>query len=268
MFFAYFDESGDDGFPKYSSPLFSLSAIYFHNTKWRNNFDKLQSFRKSVRDDYGLLLKEEIHTKDFLLNKNPYRKLGISDADRVAIIGRFLQTISHLDARSTKVVINKSKITYGTYNVLDTAFTYTIQRICNYLDSKLNPTPDKNFIIITDYGRVGKMRHTARRIQKTNPVPSRSVPGVTTNHPINSLLGDPLPQDSKNSYFIQASDCVAYIVYLHLLWRVTKSSPTSRLPAEVNQAKVSEWLEVLNPIHSVYDSKSNEHGYGIVCYPK
>lgn len=28
MYIAYYDESGDDGFPAYSSPLFVLTALY------------------------------------------------------------------------------------------------------------------------------------------------------------------------------------------------------------------------------------------------
>jgi hypothetical protein len=269
MYFAYYDESGDDGFPTYSSPLFCLTTIYFHNSVWRANFDKVRVFRKWVKDNYHLLLREEMHTKDFLLNKNPYKKLGLPDKDRISIMDKYCETIAQLEARVINVVINKTIIRKQDYNVLDQAFLCSIQRLDNDLHDPGNPdNPDNQFIIVTDYGRIGKMRKTSRRIQVSNPIPSKSKPGTTTNHPIRSLLGDPIPQESSTSYFIQISDCISYIVYMHMLLRVTNKQLTVRLPKEVNQIKISDWLNTLSPVLNIKASLKNEHGYGIVCYPK
>ncbi len=36
MYIAYYDESGDDGYPRYSSPLFVLSVTYLHYLNWKD----------------------------------------------------------------------------------------------------------------------------------------------------------------------------------------------------------------------------------------
>lgn len=45
MFISYFDESGDDGYPVYSSELFVLSCLYMHETHWKENLQIVQAFR-------------------------------------------------------------------------------------------------------------------------------------------------------------------------------------------------------------------------------
>ncbi|WP_204279881.1 hypothetical protein, partial [Serratia marcescens] len=54
------------------------------------------------------------------------------------------------------------------YDVLKNALTYNVQRI----ENDLNINPDNRFMIITDEGRVSKMRSTTRQIQKINFIPS------------------------------------------------------------------------------------------------
>jgi len=97
MYIAYYDESGDDGYPKYSSPLFVLSAIYLHYLNWKDVFKNISEFRKQLKKDFNLPIKMEFHTKYFILNKNPYKKLEISDDDRLLIIELFCELISNLE---------------------------------------------------------------------------------------------------------------------------------------------------------------------------
>jgi hypothetical protein len=49
MYIAYYDESGDDGYPKKSSPLFVLSAIYLHYLNWKDIFKNISEFRKQLK---------------------------------------------------------------------------------------------------------------------------------------------------------------------------------------------------------------------------
>ena len=44
MFIAYYDESGDDGYPNYSSPLFVLTSLYLHYLNWKDTFHKIFQF--------------------------------------------------------------------------------------------------------------------------------------------------------------------------------------------------------------------------------
>ena len=174
MRIAYYDESGDDGYPQYSSPLFALSALYMHYTQWQANFDRIREFRRRLRSDFGVPVKTELHTKYFVLGKNPYRDLQLSEADRLEVMGLLADLIGSLELKIINVVIVKPRLTRPGVDVLDTALTYSVQRVENDLDPARNP--GERFMIITDAGRVGAMRSTTRRIQRINYIPSRFGP--------------------------------------------------------------------------------------------
>ena len=72
MYIAYYDETGDDGYPKYSSPIFILTAVYTHYLDWKQAYEHIQNFRRQLKKDFNFPVKTELHTKYFLLNKNPY----------------------------------------------------------------------------------------------------------------------------------------------------------------------------------------------------
>ena len=67
MYIAYIDESGDDGYPEYSSPIFILSAIYLYYQNWHEIYYRLVDFRRCLNDKYNLPIKLEIHTKNLIL---------------------------------------------------------------------------------------------------------------------------------------------------------------------------------------------------------
>jgi len=158
MQIAYYDESGDDGFPQYSSPFFVLTALYLHYLNWQPAFETIQNFRRDLKASFCFPMRLELHTKHFVLNKKPYGDLGISDANRIMMIDLFCDLIARLKVKIINVVIVKPKIRKPDYQVLDTALKYSIQRIENDLNPTLNPS--EKFMIITDTGRVGKMRNT------------------------------------------------------------------------------------------------------------
>ncbi|MBN1293685.1 MAG: DUF3800 domain-containing protein [Candidatus Latescibacteria bacterium] len=262
MFIAYYDESGDDGYPMYSSPLFVLTSLYFNHLHWQNNYKDITDFRRLINSKYGLPVKIEMHTKQFLLNKKPYRNYGFSDNDRIQVIDQFCDFISKLDVKIINVVINKLLIQTADYMVLDRALTYSIQRIENDL-KKINPA--SKFMIITDEGRLGKMRNTARKIQKFNLIPSKY--GHTPiRQEIKSLIEDPLPKSSKESYFIQLADVIAYIVYLYSIINLGVGRLANRLPEKIVKNKIEDWMDKLKG--SINLEASAKDKYGIVSYPK
>lgn len=57
MYICYFDESGDDGYPNYSSQLFVLSCLYMHQNSWKNNYEEIHEYRKKLKDQFGLPVK-------------------------------------------------------------------------------------------------------------------------------------------------------------------------------------------------------------------
>ena len=262
MYISYFDESGDDGFPQYSSPIFVLSALYLHHLNWKDIFNTIYNFRKQLKKDFNIPINVEMHTKYFLLNKKPYRDMDLKDEDRILVIDLLCDLISQLDWKIINVVINKTKISIDNYQILDRALTYSVQRIENDLQ-KSDPT--KKFMVITDEGRVGKMRSTTRKIQRINFIPSKFTPS-SYRQEIKSLIEDPLPKSSKESYFIQTSDTVAFIVYLYSIFKLKVGKPHNRLPKEINRKKINNWMDRLK--ESLNTEASGDDEYGVVCYPK
>lgn len=263
MQIVYYDESGDDGYPKYSSPFFVLSALYVHYLNWQDTYQTIREFRRALKGACGLPIKMEMHTKQFLLNKNPYRAIGIPNTHRLLVLDLFCDLVANLDVRVINVVIVKPRIQYTGYNVLDTALTYSVQRIENDLDPTTDPRA--RCLIITDPGRVGKMRSTTRRIQRINYIPSKFSP-QSYRREIRTLIEDPLPKDSKESYFVQLADLITFVVYQNAIRETGVESYSNRIAALVDDQRVEGWMDRLKP--SLNLEASGSHPYGIVYHPK
>lgn len=263
MHIVYYDESGDDGFPKYSSQFFILTAVYSHYLNWKPEFEAIREFRRDLKATFGIPIKTEMHTKQFLLNKKPYRAMGLSEQQRLDIIGLYCDLIASLEVRIINVVIIKPRIKKADYKVLDTALTYSVQRI----ENDLNPTanPDRRFLIISDSGRVGAMRHTTRRIQRINFIPSK-FGEHSYRRDIKALIEDPLPKDSKESYFIQLADLVSYVVHLYSIDTLQMGQYSNRLTPFLTPAIVQSWMDRLSP--SLNLQASGREPYGVVYYPR
>lgn len=263
MYIAYYDESGDDGYPLYSSDFFVLSSLYFHYSKWQELFKDVREFRRNLRSTFGLPINLEMHTRDFLLNKDPYRILKIQDQDRIKIIDHYCELIGNLDLKVINVVIVKPRIRKGNYDVLDTALKYSIQRIEN--DLATDETSQEKFMIISDPGRIGKMRKTTRRIQRINFIPSKFSKSSYRKE-IASLIEDPLEKDSKESYFIQFADVVSLIIYLHATTVTGIGHYSNRLAKIVSTSIISNWMNTLKPKFNLLASCQDQ--YGIVYHPQ
>lgn len=260
MFICYFDESGDDGFPKYSSNLFVLTSIYMHHLLWKDNYEKVFNFRKHLKDEYKIPINVEFHFVDFVKNKYPYKLYNINDKDRKHVVQEWFDFIKTLDIKVINVCINKLNITTPQYDVLDNAFKYNIQRIENDLNSF---DPSSKFLIISDEGRVGKMVKIARKIQKINYIPSRY--GGSYNRSIQKLIEDPLPKNSKQSYFIQISDMIAFIVYLYIKKNILNEKWSRRMLNVLDYGVEITFLDKIINILNIKASSTNK--YGVVVYP-
>lgn len=270
MYLAYFDESGDDGYPKTSSQLFVLTSVYMHELFWKSNYNKIKEGRKKLKDYYGFPSKMEFHTKQFLTDKNPYRQFSWDAKIKKEILFYFFSLISTLDLKIINVVINKQNIIKPEYQVLENALIYNVQRIENDLNEYCKNCKieeiclGRKFMIITDEGRVGKMRKTTRRIQSFNYIPSKY--SGTYRKEIEKLIEDPIPKNSVESYFIQIADAIAYIVYLYALQTFNNSKWTKRVTNKIHYEDV---IELLNKIKNRINLKANpQNEYGIVHYPK
>lgn len=262
MYISYFDESGDDGYPNYSSELFVLTSIYFHNSVWQENYSNLQKLRKFLSDKYDLPTKQEFHTKEFLTDKDPYHG-KYTPKQRKEILTWYCKAIAKLDLKIISVVIDKKKINRPQYDVLKNALTYNVQRIENDLNEK---TPAEKFLIITDEGRVAKMRSTTRAIQKINYIPSKYSYDIYRKE-IKNLIEDPLPKKSSESYFIQLADTCSFLISLYAK-RNTCKEKVDWGKRILNVLQYGDEVELLNIIKPRLNKRANrKNPYGIVCYP-
>lgn len=259
MFIAYYDESGDDGYPKYASPVFVMSALYLDRTNWNKTLEALKDFRGRLDTQFGIPRTLEIHMRELLRNKHPFSNLGLALSERVQVVTDYCDLIANMDVRVINVAAVKPRINSASYDVLDRSLTYSVQRIYNDLPD------DEHFLVVTDEGRVGMMRRTTRRIRKHNPVPSKIMPGSTLSMAIRQLIEDPLPKDSRESYFIQTADVIAYVVYLYVGIRTGAAKIPNRLKGAVTKKQVKEWMDRLRP--SLNTAAARGDPYGVKIHP-
>ncbi|AEE98057.1 DUF3800 domain-containing protein [Mahella australiensis] len=270
MYLVYCDESGDDGYPYYSSELFVLTSIYMHDLSWKQNYDKMVNFRRKLKRDYGFPIKLEFHTKAFLTDKKPYRQFNWTENEKKQILYDLFNFIASLDIKIINTIINKKKIISPDYRVLETAVTYGTQRIENdlnqYCDKCVydNICSECNFLIITDEGRIGKMRKVTRKIQKINYIPSKY--GNPYHKEVKRIIEDLLPKNSKESYFLQVSDAIAYIVYLHVLINFNKGKLPNRVANKININDIANLLGIIRNRINFKAGPQNE--FGLVIYPR
>ena len=257
----YYDECGDDGLADGSSEFFVLSGMCIPADKWRTGFQTIKRKRQDLRDKYGFPVAAEMHTMHFLTDKRPYRDFGWTEDDRRKILSAFFNIIANLDISFTNVIIDKRFVkNRTTYKVLDTALSYSIQRIENTCGGKWN------YLIVTDEGRLGAMRKTARRICSYNPVPNMGMPGAR-NLPNQYMIEDVFDKSSKESYFIQLCDMVSYIVHLYYKCVVNDMDMPSRVARVLTKDNIVTLMDFLKDKEKL-NLRASAGQYGLVIYPK
>lgn len=258
--FVYCDETGDDGKNTLSSDIFVLTSMYMPSESWNENYKRIKDLRKDWKDQYGLYVTEEMHTKQFLTDKDPFRNYGWTLEQKREMLKEYTLLIASLDIKIINTIIDKTRITTDEYNVLENALTYNVQRIEN--DSAGN----WNYIIISDKGRISPMRKTARAIRAYNPIHSQF--GGMINKPIKYLLEDVLEKDSKESYYIQICDFVSYFVHLYYSVYYLKKDKPKRVSRLIDDRFVGSVMATLKA-SGVLNLKANSaNEYGLVIYPK
>lgn len=255
----YCDETGDDGLNTCSSDVFILTSIYMPSSSWQDNYNQIKEFRKSLKIKYGFHTSQEMHTKHFLTDKNPYREYNWTAEQKVEILKQFTLMISSLNLSTVNVIINKEAINVNDYDVLEKALTYNIQRIEN--DSH----GEWNFILITDKGRISPMRKTARAIRAFNPIQSQF--GGYINKPIKYMIEDVLEKDSRESHFIQICDFISYFVHLYYMTRYKHREMPNRVKNLIDNEFVGRVMATFSS-NGILNEKASHEKYGLVVYPR
>lgn len=260
-YIAYFDETGDDGVTKSSSDHFILTSLYMPAESWQQNFNLMRGLRKELRDKYGFHVTEEMHTKYFLTDKNPYRNYKWSKEIKREIIKAFTLTIAEMDFKIVNVIIDKVRIKSDNYQVLENALKYNIQRIEN------DSAGEWNYLIITDEGRIAPMRKTARAIRAFNPIQSKYSYGFV-NQPITNMIEDIMEKNSAESYFIQICDFVSFFIHLYFKNEFRQEALPKRVGNVIDDIFVERVMATLKKSGKLNLKANETNKYGLVIYPK
>jgi len=218
MFLMYVDESGDCGLQNTPSRHFVLTGLVVHELRWQSCLDQMIAFRQQIRSQFHLKLREEIHAARMI--SRPGDLVRIARNDRLTILRLFTNLLASLsDFNVINVVVDKQR-KGPSYDVFGNAWTALIQRFENTV-SRHNfrgpANPDERGMLLPDHTDDKKLTLLLRQMRRYNPVPHRLELGVGyRNLPLTQIIEDPSFRNSDHSYFIQATDLCAFLIYQHL----------------------------------------------------
>ena len=108
------------------------------------------------------------------------------------------------------VVIKKELILKQTMNPRDVAWEYLIQRL-----ERISTNSDSPLMIIHDEGEASRIRTLVRKARRIN-MPGSAFGTGRLSKPARLIVDDPVPRDSRQSYFIQLADLAAFAAYRRL----------------------------------------------------
>ncbi|TVQ88161.1 MAG: DUF3800 domain-containing protein [Deltaproteobacteria bacterium] len=249
MFLLYVDESGDIGLNGSPCDHFCLSGLVVHELRWQQTLDAIIAFRRHLRSEYGLKLREEIHAAHFL--HKPRELARIPKSMRLRLLRDVLDFQASLpDVNVINIALDKSVRSPG-FDVFDFSWKALVQRFHNTISHLNFPGPANATdmgLLIVDRTDEKKLRAMTRRMRRFNPVPSSYGMG-SRNLMINTLVEDPVHRDSLHSYFIQLADVNAYFLF-------QKLSPCGY----VKRKGARNYFDRLGPILCKQASRSDPQG--------
>jgi hypothetical protein len=129
MFLMYVDESGDIGLQNSPTQYFVLTGMVLHEQYWAEYLDQLLSFRRYLKVEFGVRLRDELHASALLTRPNELAH--IPKYERLRILRLYadqLASMSHL--RVISVVVDKANKS-ADYDVFEWAWKVLIQRFEN-----------------------------------------------------------------------------------------------------------------------------------------
>ena len=213
MHIMYIDESGDTGIKGSPSRYFALSGLVIHELRWGTYLNQLIEFRRRLRTKLHLKLREEIHSSHLL--EKPKALGRLPKQDRLAIIRMFADELATMNDLSVINVLVDKEGKSPDYDVFDNAWGALLQRFENTIGYHNFPgprNPEEAGIIIPDNTDVPKLKRLTRKLRRYNPVPNQGRGGYRDLR-IRYIIEDPNFRDSHDSYFVQAADLCAFLLY-------------------------------------------------------
>jgi hypothetical protein len=218
LFFMYVDESGDYGIERSPTSKVVLTGLVVHESQWRNCLTRIVKYRQASMSAFGLPVRKEVHAAEFLFKPGP--DASIAKHDRLKIIRDFADLLASMaDLVAINVVVSKvSKRT--SQEVFEIAWTTLIQRFentlrrCNFPGSHAAGSAGAYGMIFPDNTDNKRLRALMRKMRHYNPVPHMIGVGVgARDMPLLHVVEDPNFRTSGDSFFVQAADLIAFLLY-------------------------------------------------------
>lgn len=179
----------------------------------------------------------ELKANYLIRNSGPLRSLGrqLTPAERSLIYRAHLRMIDSLGGRAFSVVVDKRLGTRSAQENFQAAWETLLGRL-ERTSAHENDVP---VLVVHDDGENDAIRKVARKMRRHH-TPGKMYGGGSFSLPLKTLIEDPVPRSSQNSYFVQSADLLAYAG-----WR-TYVPPGPSVQAVVPQ---SMWYESGNAVH-------------------
>jgi len=208
MRLAYVDESGDAGY--FGSKTYTLGCVMVDAARWPEVFEEFISFRRFIRNSFGILVRDEIKANYLLRGSGGLKDLKLGEQIRHDIFRQHMRLAPKLGLDVFAVVIQKDRILKQSMNPRDIAWEYLIQRL-----ERMSTKSDTPVMVIHDEGDSKRIRTLVRKARRIN-MPGSAFGSGRLSTPARLIIDDPVPRDSKQSYFIQMADLAAYAAYRRL----------------------------------------------------
>jgi uncharacterized protein DUF3800 len=208
MLVAYIDESGNTGDPSNGGSLtFVLGCVLVDADSWPTVFDGLLRFRRRIRDKFGVRMRSEIKANYLIRNSGDLRPYGLGQGARRVIYRAHLRVLSSLGVRAFAVVVDKRTGFTSPADCFDLAWEGLLQRL-----ERTSTKEKTRFVVVHDEGENDAVRRWVRRARRYLTAGS-AYGGGKIVAPAVQLIDDPVARQSRQSYFIQVADLVAYAAF-------------------------------------------------------
>jgi Protein of unknown function (DUF3800) len=208
MLLAYVDESGNTGdISSGGSLTYTLGCVLVDADLWPSAFDEMLMFRRRLRDSFGLPMRAEVKASYLLRNTGDLRPLGLGPGARRIIYRAHMRVLEMLPARAFAIVVDKRPGQRPPAGYFDLAWEGLLQRL-----ERTSTLEKATFLVMHDEGEDDAIRRWVRRARRYLTAGSAYGVGSLAS-PAKLLVDDPVPRRSKQSYFIQMADLVAYAAF-------------------------------------------------------
>jgi len=253
MYLAYIDESGCTGaLANGGSKSFVLGCLLVRSSQWSQTFDAVLGYRRYIREEFGLRLRDEIKANNLLHNRGGFRELALSEQSRHSIYRGALRLVPKIEAKAFAVVIRKEFLQGGDPH--EWAWRFLLQRL-----ERLATTSGAQVMVIHDEGQADEIRRLARKARRAGVAGSAFGSGVV-QRPFDRLIDDPVSRNSQQSLLLQVADLIAYAAF-----RRVYPAPSTRKHPVVPTAM---WDELGVARMAEVNQRSGGPSPGIVTWPR